>query len=278
VTLQQELEREPARWLAGKDFRGRVPVAVSGDPSLFGTAMADAESVSGWARNDQLAPPEWSGPPLARGLVQVPLPLDAIDAAWAITLTRPEDGSVTEVEGRSSLGVLSFEIEGPFESIAFDARRGEVAEPPPPVCPSVDGGTCAGPVYGLALDGVSLFADPECPTAQVELVVTECRGRRSLSLSSCPSDGVTEPRSCIQLEVAALDGEPSGAGTYYDSVGAQFDLVIGEAELGGDDSNQDTIRAGVLRGSSSRNGGDGSSQPFELSFSACSRPTRTCLF
>jgi len=97
VTLHQELEREPARWLAGKSFRGRVPVAVSGEPLLFGSAMADATSVSGWARNDQLAPPEWSGSPLARGLVQVPLPLEGPDAVWAVTLTRPEDGSVTEV-------------------------------------------------------------------------------------------------------------------------------------------------------------------------------------
>lgn len=128
MTLQQDLEREPARWLAGKDFRGRVPVAVRGEPLLFGTAMADAASVSGWARNDQLSPPDWSGPQLGRGLVQVPLPLEAPDAIWAVTLTRPADGFVTEVEGRSSQGVLSFEVEGPFESVAFDARRGEDAE------------------------------------------------------------------------------------------------------------------------------------------------------
>jgi hypothetical protein len=250
---------------------------VSGDPLLFGTAMADAASVSGWARNDQLSPPDWSAPPLARGRVQVPLPLEVSDAYWAVTLTRPEDGSVAEVEGRSSQGVLSFEVEGPFESIAFDAQRGEDAEPLPPVCPSVEGGACAGPVYGLILDGVSLFADPECPSARVELNVTDCRGRRSFSLSSCPQDGVTQPRSCIQIDVAEIDVERSGAGVYYDAAGAQFDLVIGELEIGGEDSGQNTIRAGVVRGSASRNGGGEQSQPFELSFSACSYPIRVCL-
>ena len=146
----------------------------------------------------------------------------------------------------------------------------------PPVCPSVEGGACVGPIYGLILDGVSLFADPECPTAQVELIISECFGRRGLSLSSCAGDGVTEPRSCVQLDVGDLDGDRSGTGVYYDDAGDPFDLVIGEVELGGDDSNQDTIRAGVVRGSSSRSGGDGPSQPFELSFSACSR-FRTCL-
>jgi hypothetical protein len=276
VTLHQDLEREAARWLAGKSFRGRVPVAVSGEPPLFGTAMADAERVSGWARNDQLSPPEWSGAPLARGLVQVPLPIEPSDAAWAVTLTKPEDGSVTEVEGRSRQGVLSFEVEGPFQSIAFDAQRGESAGPVAPICPSVEGGACAGPVYGLYLDGVSLFADPECPSALVELTATSCLGRRTLSLSSCPADGVTEPTSCIQL-VIDLDGQ-EGDGAYYDGVGDMFALVIGEVELNGNDSNQNTIRTGVIRGTSSRSGGDGVSQPFEVSFSACSRPTQDCSF
>lgn len=277
VTLRHELEVEAARWLAGKDFRGRVPVSVSGDPSLFGTAMADAASVFGWARNDQLSPPEWSAPLLERGRVQVPLPLEASDGAWAVTLTNPDDGSVTEVEGRSSHGELSFEVETPFSSVAFDARRGHDLAPSPPMCPSVEGGACAGPVYAAILDGVSLFADPECPTARVELLVSECLGRRSLQLSSCPSDGATEPRSCIQIDAGDRDGEQSGSGVYYDDAGEPLDLIIAEVELSGDDSNRDTIRSGVIRGSTGPSGGEGTRRSFELSFSACSR-SRSCAF
>jgi len=278
VTLQQQLEREPARWLAGKSFGGRVPVALSGEPSLFGAAMADAASVSGWARDDRLAPPEWSGPPLARALVQVPLPPEAPDAAWAVVLTSTQDGSTTQVEGHSSEGVLSFEVEGPFESFAFDAWRGELANPPPPICPSVEG-ACTGPVYALVLDGVSLFADPECPSARVQLNVSECRGRRSLSLASCPADDKTEPRRCIQLDLGEVAGEWSGGGVYYDAVGVPSELVVTELELGGEDSNEDTIRAGVVRGSKSQTdiGDGGVGEPFELTFSACSHPASVCL-
>jgi hypothetical protein len=202
------------------------------------------------------------------------LPLDASDAAWAVTTTSPEDGSLAEWAGTSRQGVLSFEVEGPFESIAFDARRGEELAP---VCPSVEGGACVGPIYALRLDGASLFANPECPSARVRLSFNECRGRTYLSLSSCPSDGVTLPRSCVELSVALLDAQRSGEGAYYDDTGALFDVVIGEAELSLDDLRQESIRAGVMRGSLSRNGGDGSSRPFELSFSACSHPLSACL-
>jgi hypothetical protein len=273
VTLQRDLEREAARWLAGKDFRDRVPVAVSGDALLFGTAVADGSRVSGWARNDQLAPPDWSGPPLARVLVQVSLPIALPDATWAVTTTNPEDGSLAEVPGRSSQGLLSFEVAGPFDSIAFDAERGEEAAP---ICPSVDGGACVGPIYALTLDGASLFADPDCPSARVELNVTECLGRRRLHLSSCSLDGATAPHGCVELEVGDLDGDRAGSGEYYDDAGALFDLVIDEVELSLDRASLEAIRSGVLRGNLSRNGGDGSSRAFELSFSACSHPIFAC--
>jgi hypothetical protein len=273
VTLHRDLEREAARWLVGKDFRGRAPVAVSGD-ILFGAAMADESRVSGWARNGLLSPPEWSAPPLERALVQVWLPIASPDAAWAVTTTNPEDGSVAEVAGTSRQGLLSFEVAGPFESIAFDAQRGEEV---PPICPSVEGGACVGPIYGVTLDGASLFADPGCPSARVELNATECLGRRMLHLSSCPVDTGSAPRSCVVLDLGDLDGERSGSGEYYDGAGDLFDLTIDEAELSLDDLNVETIRSGVFRGARTRNGGDGSSQPFELSVSACSHPIRVCL-
>jgi hypothetical protein len=129
VTQRRELEREAARWLTGQDFRDRVPAAVSGEPAVFGLALADATHVSGWARDAELAPPEWSATPLERALVQVSLPFETRDAAWTLTLTNPEDGSVSDVIGSARGGVLSFEVEGPFASVAFDARRADDLAP-----------------------------------------------------------------------------------------------------------------------------------------------------
>ena len=274
VTRFQGLEREAASWLAGKDFRGRVPASVAGSAELFGTAIADAEQVSGWARSADLSPPTWSGPTLERAVVRVSLPLDALDAAWLVTTTNPEDGSVAELTGSSSQGVLSFEVPGPFESIAFDARRGKVSAP---VCPDVADGACVGPIYALNLGGVSLFPDPECPTARVHLNVTDCRDRRQLILSSCPSDGLTQPRSCVEIAISDLTRSGSGSGTYYDASGASFDLSITEIDLALDDPSRETIRAGTLRGSLTPTGGTGASSTFELTFSGCSHPLTGCL-
>jgi hypothetical protein len=274
VNQHQELEREATRWLAGKDFRGRVPVPVRGAPAVLGSALADGERVSGWARNDQLSPPEWSAPPLEQASVEVALPAEALDATWVITTTSPEDGSMTEVTGSSRQGVLRFDVAGPFESIAFHAQRGELLAP---VCPSVEAGVCVGPIYALTLNGVSLFAAPGCPSARVQLHGTECRGRTSWSLSSCPSEEGIAPRSCVELVVTEADGGRSGEGAYYDEAGVLFDVVIGEAELGTAELTQDSLRSGVLRGTFSRNGGDGPSQPFELGFSACAHPRSACL-
>ncbi len=274
VTLHQDLERGAASWLAGKDFRDRSPAFVSGDPPLFGTALSDATRVSGWARSDQLLPPNWSAAPLARARVDVSLPFEASDADWSVTLTSPEDGAVTEVAGSSRAGVLSFEVEGPFQSIAFDAERGEEL---PPICPVPEAGACTGPIYALVLDGVSLFADPQCPATLVGLHFTQCRERRSAALSSCESDQESERRSCVDIYLSDVGGAATGTGTYYDAAGGQFDLAVSEVELPLDDLGRETIRSGVLRGTSSRRGGDGSMQPFELSFSACSQPLIVCL-
>ena len=200
---------------------------MRGEPALLGSALADGERVSGWARNDQLSPPEWSAPPLDRARVEVFLPPGALDATWVVTTTSPEDGSLAEVTGSSRQGVLRLSVEGPFDSIAFDAQRGELLAP---ICPSVEGGACVGPIYALSLGGVSLFADPQCPTALVQLSSYECRGRTTRYLSSCPSDGVTQPRSCVELNLVDVDGGPSGEGAYYDDTGALFDVVIDQVE------------------------------------------------
>jgi hypothetical protein len=66
-----------------------------------------------------------------------------------------------------------------------------------------------------------------------------------------------------------VDGARSGTGSYFDAAGASYE-VIDELELGLDDLNHETLRSGVLRGRFNRNGGDSSSQAFELSFRACS--------
>lgn len=274
VTRYQGLEREAARWLAGKDFRGRAPMTLSGDPPLFGTAMADAEHVSGWARNAALSPPAWSGSPLARALVHVDLPPGTPDATWVIATTNPADGSVAELAGTSTQGLLSFEVTTPFESVAFDARRGEATGP---VCPDPEDGACVGPIYALEVNGQSLFADPECPSARVQVQVTECRGTQRLSLYTCPFDGVTEPRSCVELTVDDVEGTPGGSGTYHDAAGAAFDVTLTEVELGEADVRRQTIRTGSLRGTFAPSGSTAAGDAFELIFSACGDPLSVCL-
>jgi hypothetical protein len=122
VTARQDLEREPAHWLAEKEFRYLAPLPLSGEPLLFGAAMGTFGRVLGWARNGRLAPPGWDAPPLERMQVRVALPPDAPPAAtWFVTLTAPDDGSQTTVNGSSDGGLLSFEVEGPVDSVAFDA-------------------------------------------------------------------------------------------------------------------------------------------------------------
>ncbi len=277
VTRYDNLERQAARWLAGKDFRDLAAVGVSGEPPLFGTALVSASRVHGWVRNELLAAPEWSAPPLDRALVRVPLPANIPDSSWAVLLTRPEDGTQTETMGSSSQQVLSFAVAGPFDSVAFDGIRGEEAPPNPalgPVCPSVETGTCVGPVYGVVLNGTSLFANPECPSAGVFVGLTQCRDASwDLLLSSCP-DGVA-PLSCVVLSVGDIGGEATGGGEYYDSAGVLFEVVVNEGELALDRLDQQVIRSGVLRGSVS--GGDAGVQPFELTFSGCSPPAAVCL-
>lgn len=274
VTLHHGLEREAAEWLAGKDFRDFVPASVSGEPSLFGTALQDATHLYGWVRNGELSPPEWSALPLEGARVDVYLPLELRDAAWSVTLTSRESGTVSEVEGRSTGGVLSFEVAGPFESMLFDAQRGEEV---PPICPLPADG-CTGPIYALVLNGVSLFADPECPSARVGMSLMQCRNTsKYMSLSSCPSDGVTAPRSCVELYASDIEGAGTGTGSYYDAAGTVFDVVISETEINLDDTSREKIRTGVMRGTLTPSGGDGSTQPFELTFSACSQPLTVCL-
>jgi hypothetical protein len=277
VTQHADLEREAARWLAGKDFRDLEPVTVSGEPGLFGAALVDATRAHGWARSELLTPPDWSAPLLDRALVRVPLPPGIPSSSWAVVLTRPEDGARSETVGSSSADVLSFAVEGPFESVAFDASRGPEAPPDPafaPVCPSVEPGACVGPVYGAVLNGTSLFDDPECPSAAVNLEITECRGRWRLSVSSCPTDD-TLPRSCVALSLYDIENQASGEGTYFDATGTPIPVLLNELELELEGREREVIRAGTLRGSMS--GADAGSLPFELAFRGCSRPASGCL-
>ncbi|MET0412271.1 MAG: cellulase family glycosylhydrolase [Polyangiaceae bacterium] len=275
VSQRDELERVAAQWLAGKDFRGQAPVSVSGEPALFGGALVSTTRVSGWARNAELAPPEWYAAPLASARVQVWLPPESADADWTITLTRPDDGSTSELSASARGGLLGFDVAGPFESIAFDAVRGESL---PPICGSPGADSCTGPIYALALDGVSLFANPECPELAVYLNVTECRSRRSLSLTSCPGNEVPAYSGpCIDLYVGDIGNDETGNGTYYDGAGTAFDLVVSEVEADLEGLNPQSIRTGVVRGSRSPSLGGGSSQSFELTFSACANPPTMCL-
>lgn len=276
VSERAELERVAAQWLAGKDFRDRSPASVSGEPALFGAALASTARISGWARNAELAPPEWSARPLTSARVQVWLPPEAADsdADWSITLTRPDDGSTSQLTASARAGVLAFDVAGPFDSVAFDAVRGEAL---PPICGAPGTDNCTGPIYAFVLDGVSLFDDPACPDLAVYLDVNQCRGRRTLSLTSCPGNEVPEYGGpCIDLYVGDIDADASGNGTYYDGAGTAFDLVVSEIQVDLDGLDQQSIRSGVIRGTRSASLGGSASQPFELGFSACANPQTWC--
>jgi hypothetical protein len=280
VTRQKDLEREAAHWLAGKDFRGLEPVSVTGNPPVFGAALADDARVSGWARNEQLAPPEWNAPALSRARLQVSLPASVPDATWSVLLTNPEDGSQTEVAGSSRAGLLAFEIERTFDSVAFEAVRGELTSTSEPsACASSESEVCAGAEYRLVLDGQRLSANTECRGA-VDLTFTSCRNSFWMDLSSCPSGATAPPTSCISLRVEHLDGERTGSGTYYDSAGVRFDLTVreltAEPELALGTLGEERIRSGVVRGDLTAS--DGAMRPFELSFSACSHRLVGCLY
>jgi hypothetical protein len=121
VAARNDLEREPAHWLADQDFRELSPLELSGEPLLFGAALGNARRVVGWARNDRLGPPAWDAPPLDHLLVSIAMPPGNSGGTWYVTLSDPAGGAQTSVEGNSSGGVLSFEVGGPVDSVAFDA-------------------------------------------------------------------------------------------------------------------------------------------------------------
>jgi expansin (peptidoglycan-binding protein) len=108
--------------------------------------------------------------------------------------------------------------------------------------------------------------------------VMQCRNNsRYMSLSSCTADDPSERRSCVDLYASDLDGAGTGTGSYYDGSGTLFDVVISETEIGLDGLNRETIRTGVMRGTLTPSGSDGPTQPFELTFSACSQALAVCL-
>jgi hypothetical protein len=120
--------------------------------------------------------------------------------------------------------VLAFEVDRTFDSVAFEAVRGQVTSTDAPsACITSESEACAGAAYRLVLDGQRLSANTECGGA-VDLAFTSCRQALWMNLASCPS-GATVPTSCISLRVDHLDGERTGSGVYYDSAGVPFDLV-----------------------------------------------------
>ncbi len=277
VARYAELEREAARWLAGKDFDGLAPASVTGDPPLFGASLVGATRVLGWARNELLVPPEWSGESLSRARVRVGLSPNAPDADWTVALTDPATGARSEVTGSSSAEVLSFDVEGPLAGVAFEAVRGALTSGtwPASACPAITGGACVGPAYGLELDGVSLLEDPACPSAVVYLTFIECLGRLNLVLSSCAGLGKASRVSCVELDVGDIRNQGGGSGTYYDANGMAFEMVVNEIDVPLDGLESEAIRAGVLRGTI--NAGDAGTREVELGFSGCSRPVGICL-
>jgi hypothetical protein len=123
VTARKDLERKASAWLADKDFGGLAPLIASGTPTILAAAVGDADRALGWARNDELGPPDWRAPAVAGAAITVTLPAGAADGPWAVTLTMPDDGGTASVSGTSQGGVLSFSIAAPFDHAAFAASR-----------------------------------------------------------------------------------------------------------------------------------------------------------
>jgi hypothetical protein len=128
VTASDDLERGAAAWLADKDYRGLVPLALTAATPLVGVVVGGADRVLGWARNPGLVAPSWDVPPLDPLPIGVTLPAGSADGPWSVTLTSPDDGTASQVSGAAQSGTLTFQIASPFNRVAFDAVRNT---PPP---------------------------------------------------------------------------------------------------------------------------------------------------
>ena len=87
--------------------------------------MGNGDHVLGWARNREFAGPTWDAAPLDQAQVEVMLPDGAADGAWTVHLTPTGDGAIPtgDVAGAVAGGVLSFQVSGGFNRVAFEAAR-----------------------------------------------------------------------------------------------------------------------------------------------------------
>lgn len=279
IDAQKGLERQAAEWLAGKDFRGLSPLAFRTEAAAFGVVLGGPERVLGWARNAMLLPPEWRAAALGDAELRVTLAPGVPDGAWTVELDDTVSGARSQARGSSRAGLLSFRIPGPWQSLAFDATPipGSSADPDAPsACPAVSAGACTGAAYQLALNGSSVFPDPDCPAAAVNLELHFCRDLRvvSLELFSCPSSEIAVAKSCVSLHVDDIRGTPAGSGDYYDAAGTRYALAVDALELDAS-APSDTIQRGVASGTLT--GGDAGAAPFTLAFQGCLQGPITCL-
>jgi hypothetical protein len=123
VQAMNDLDADAATWLAHADYTGLAPVGFSSSLGEFGLALADENTVRGWARSAALAPPDWSAPALPAALFTIALPAAAADGNWTIHFTPPGNATVPDVAAQSTSGVLSINAPGGFTSLAFVATR-----------------------------------------------------------------------------------------------------------------------------------------------------------
>src|SRR5262249_31071748 len=100
-------------------------LAAYGLPPLVAAAMGTTDHVLGWARNRDFAGPTWDASPLDQAEVDVMLQDRAAAGAWTVHLTPTDDGAppAGDVAGGAARGVLSFQVPGPFNRVAFEAMR-----------------------------------------------------------------------------------------------------------------------------------------------------------
>jgi hypothetical protein len=282
VNALEDLEQRPASWLVGKDFSDLVPLSVSGEPPVFGTAVGSSTRVLGWVRNDLLAPPAWDAPAVAAVEVRVSLPEGTPDASWAVALTDGSDGTPGDAQGSSTAAVLSFVVERPLRGTAFVATLvagserppGEPARPAEPACPSASTPRCRGDAYQLVLDGTSVFSDPDCPPLPVDINGTECRGHVDFSLNSCSHEELALPSSCVDVMLSDIREQLSGSANYYDATGTLTTLEVTAIDFAFEPGTVDTLAGGTLRGTVLR---DGATEPWSLAFRGCNHGLVPCL-
>jgi hypothetical protein len=121
VDAMNDLERPAVEWLANRDFVGVQPLQVTATGALFGVALGTADHVLGWLRNDLLRAPTWDAASLSDASAEVAVP-GAPDGTWVVTLTSVDGAPLGDVVGTSVGESLRFDVPGPFDAAAFEAR------------------------------------------------------------------------------------------------------------------------------------------------------------